>query len=180
MKRYVVLYLATLAALVALDFLFLGVVARGFFIFEVGDMLGEVRALPAVLFYALYVVGVLIFVSGGAHAAARSTLPYGAAFGLFCYATFDLTALALLRHWSWAVAAVDVSWGAVVTAVSSTAGVTLSRTVWCRNVSRLIRGRSEQPDPESRDSVTSAAGRSGCTASVTSSPAGRSSWPRRR
>ena len=53
----------------------------------------------------------------------QTTLLTGALFGLFCYATFDLTALALLRNWSWPVALVDVSWGAVVTAVSSTAGV---------------------------------------------------------
>jgi uncharacterized membrane protein len=123
MNRYVVLYLATLVVLMALDFVFLGILAKGFFVSEVGDMLGEVRALPAILFYSLYVAGVMIFVSGGARATARSTLLYGALFGLFCYATFDLTALALLRHWSWAVAAVDVSWGAVVTAVSSTAGL---------------------------------------------------------
>jgi uncharacterized membrane protein len=121
-NRYVVLYLATLVVLMALDFLFLGILAKGFFVAEVGDMLGEVRAVPAVLFYLLYVVGVLIFVSAGARGP-HSTLLYGALFGLFCYATFDLTALALLKHWSWAVAVVDVSWGAVVTAVSSTAGL---------------------------------------------------------
>jgi len=66
--------------------------------------------------------GVLIFVSAGARSP-HSTLLYGALFGLFCYATFDLTSLALLKHWSWAVAAVDIGWGAVVTAVSSTAGL---------------------------------------------------------
>jgi len=121
-NRYVVLYLATLVVLTALDFLFLGILAKGFFVAEVGDMLGEVRAVPAVLFYLLYVAGVLIFVSAGARNP-HSTLLYGALFGLFCYATFDLTALALLKHWSWAVAVVDVSWGAVVTAVSSTAGL---------------------------------------------------------
>ena len=65
----------------------------------------------------------MIFVSGSAGATWQSTLLYGALFGLFCYATFDLTALALLRNWSWAVAFVDVGWGAVVTAVSSTAGL---------------------------------------------------------
>jgi uncharacterized membrane protein len=123
LKRFILLYVATLVVLMALDFLFLGILARGFFVSEVGDMLGEVRALPAALFYLLYVVGVLIFVSGGAGARARSTLIHGALFGLFCYATFDLTALALLKHWSWPVAAVDVSWGAVVTAVASTAGL---------------------------------------------------------
>jgi uncharacterized membrane protein len=85
-----------------------------------------VRALPAILFYALYVVGILIFVSAGPQATRQRTLRFGALFGLFCYATFDLTALALLKHWSWAVAAVDVSWGAVVTAVSSTAGLVVA------------------------------------------------------
>ena len=48
---------------------------------------------------------------------------YGALFGLFCYATFDLTSLSLLKHWSWPVAVVDISWGACVTAVSSTAAL---------------------------------------------------------
>jgi uncharacterized membrane protein len=121
--RYVVLYLVTLAVLTALDFLFLGIVAKGFFLSQVGDMLGEIRPGPAVLFYLLYVVGVLIFVSGSASATWPSTLVYGALFGLFCYATFDLTSLALLRHWTWPVAAVDVSWGAAVTAFASTAGL---------------------------------------------------------
>jgi uncharacterized membrane protein len=121
-NRYVLLYLATLVVLVALDFLFLGILAKGFFVAQVGGMLGEARTVPAVLFYLLYVVGVLIFVSADSRAP-HSTLLYGALFGLFCYATFDLTALALLKHWSWAVAVVDVSWGAVVTAVPSTAGL---------------------------------------------------------
>jgi uncharacterized membrane protein len=125
-NRYAVLYLVTLFVLVPLDFLFLGVLAKGFFTSQVGNMLGEIKLLPAILFYLLYVVGVLIFVSGGSSATWQSTLLYGALFGLFCYATFDLTALALLRNWSWPVAFVDVSWGAVVTAVSSTAGLLLA------------------------------------------------------
>ena len=123
MNRYIVLYLATLFVLIPLDFLFLGVVAKDFFTSEVGDMLGEIRLAPAILFYLLYVVGIVIFVSGGAAATWQSTLLYGALFGLFCYATFDLTSLSLLKHWSWPVAVVDVSWGACVTAVSSTAGL---------------------------------------------------------
>jgi uncharacterized membrane protein len=123
MSRYVVLYLATLVILIGLDFLFLGFVAKGFMVSEVGDMLGEIKLAPALLFYLLYVVGVLIFVSGGPTANWQTTLLNGALFGLFCYATFDLTCLALLKHWSWSVAALDVSWGAVVTAVSSTAGL---------------------------------------------------------
>ena len=123
MNRYAVLYLATLFVLIPLDFLFLGVVAKDFFTSQVGNMLGEIKLVPAALFYLLYVIGVVIFVSGSSTATWQTTLLFGALFGFFCYATFDLTSLALLRHWSWPVAFVDVSWGAVVTAVSSTAGL---------------------------------------------------------
>ena len=100
MNRYVVLYLATLIVLIPIDFLFLGLVAKGFFASQVGDMLGEIRPLPAVLFYLLYVVGVVVFVSGPAAATWQSTLLYGALFGFFCYATFELTSLSLLKHWT--------------------------------------------------------------------------------
>lgn len=116
MNRYAVIYLVTLLVIVPADFLFLGVVAKGFFTSEVGNMLGEVKLVPAILFYLLYVAGTVIFVSGGAGASSQSTLLYGALFGFFCYATFDLTSLALLKHWSWPVAVVDVTWGALVTA----------------------------------------------------------------
>jgi uncharacterized membrane protein len=122
-NRYAVLYLVTLFVLIPLHFLFLGIVAKGFFTSQVGNMLGEIKLVPAVLFYLLYVVGIIIFVSGASNASVQSTLLFGALFGLFCYATFDLTSLSLLRHWSWPVAIVDISWGAIVTAVSSTSGL---------------------------------------------------------
>ena len=57
--------------------------------------------------------GILIFVSGPADATWQSTLLYGALFGLFCYATFELTSLSLLKHWTWPVVVVDVSLGHV-------------------------------------------------------------------
>lgn len=126
MNRYVVLYLATLIVLIPIDFLFLGFVAKGFFAAQVGDMLGEIRPAPAVLFYLLYVAGVLIFVSGPATATWQTSLLYGALFGLFCYATFELTSLSLLRHWTWTVVVVDVSWGMFVTAASSTLGLIIT------------------------------------------------------
>ena len=129
MSRYATLYLATLLVIVPLYFLFLGVVAKGFFISRVGNMLGEIKLAPAVLFYLLYVVGTVVFVSGGQGASWQSTLLYGALFGLFCYATFDLTSLALLKHWSWPVAIVDIAWGAFATAVSSTAGLLVANWV---------------------------------------------------
>ena len=123
MNRYVVLYLATLVVLIPIDFLFLGLIAKDFFNSQVGSMLGEIRLAPAILFYLIYIAGIVIFVNGVAGATVSSTLLYGALFGLFCYATFELTSMSLLKHWSWAVVAVDISWGVFVTAVSATAGL---------------------------------------------------------
>lgn len=122
-NRYVVLYLATLLVIVPIDFLFLGIVAKGFFTSQVGHLLGDIKLAPAILFYLLYVAGTVIFVSGAQGATWSSALLYGALFGLFCYATFELTSMSMLKDWSWAVVVVDIAWGAFVTAVSSTAGL---------------------------------------------------------
>jgi uncharacterized membrane protein len=129
LQRYAVLYLATLIVLVPIDFLFLGLVAKSFFTSQVGDMLGEIRLAPAVLFYLLYVVGIIVFVSGPRDAVWQSTLLYGALFGLFCYATFELTSLSLLKHWTWSVVIVDVSWGTFVTALSATLGLLIANQI---------------------------------------------------
>ena len=126
MNRYVVLYLATFVVFIPIDFLFLGLVAKGFFASQVGDMLGEIRIAPAILFYLLYVAGIVIFVNGPSGATWQSTLLYGALFGLFCYATFELTSMSLLKHWTWPVVIIDMSWGTFVTAVSSTAGLLIA------------------------------------------------------
>lgn len=129
MKRYAILYVATMAVMLPLDLLFLGFVAKGFFQSQVGDMLGDIRPVPAVLFYLLYIVGIMIFVSGSPEATWRSTLLFGALFGFFCYATFELTALALLKHWTWNVVLVDIAWGSFVTAVGATLGWALANWV---------------------------------------------------
>lgn len=129
LKRYAILYLATLIVMVPIDFLFLGTVAKSFFTSQVGDMLGTVRLAPAILFYLLYVVGILIFVSGSPAATWQSTLLYGALFGFFCYATFELTSLSLLKHWTWPVVIVDVAWGTFVTAVGSTLGLLIANWI---------------------------------------------------
>ena len=126
MKRNVILYLATFIVMLPLDLLFLGFVAKGFFQSQVGDMLGDVRLAPAVLFYCLYIGGILIFVSASADATWRSALLYGALFGFFCYATFELTSLALLKHWTWPVVVVDISWGTFVTATAGTLGLIIT------------------------------------------------------
>ena len=118
-----------MAVMLPLDLLFLGLVAKGFFQSQVGDMLGDIRPVPAVLFYLIYIVGIMIFVNGSPDATWRSTLVFGALFGFFCYATFELTSLALLKHWTWSVVIVDIAWGSFVTAVGATLGLLLANWV---------------------------------------------------
>jgi uncharacterized membrane protein len=125
-KRYALLYLATFIIMLPLDLFFLGTIAKSFFSAQVGDMLGEVRIAPAILFYCLYIVGILVFVSASPGVTWPSTLVYGALFGFFCYATFELTALSLLKHWTWPVVCLDIAWGTIVTATSATLGLLLA------------------------------------------------------
>jgi len=129
LKRYGILYLATFIILIPLDFLFLGTIAKSFFSAQVGDMLGPVRLPPAILFYLLYVAGIVVFVNGSADATWQSSLIYGALFGLFCYATFELTAMALLKHWTWPVVLLDISWGSFITAFAGVTGLLLANWI---------------------------------------------------
>ncbi len=132
MKRYAILYLSTALVMLPLDLIFLGFVAKGFFSSQVGDMLGEVRLAPAVLFYLIYVGGIVLFVSGSPGTTWQSAALFGALFGLVCYATFELTAMSLLKHWTWPVVAVDMTWGAVLTATVASLGLLLGNWVMAK------------------------------------------------
>ena len=129
MKRYAILYLATLVVFVPIDLLFLTTVAKNYFESQVGDMLGTPRLPPAIVFYLLFTAGILIFASASPDATWQSTLLYGALFGFFCYATFELTSMSLLKHWTWGVVALDMAWGTFVTALSSTLGLLIANWV---------------------------------------------------
>jgi uncharacterized membrane protein len=123
--RYVIAYIATATIFLAADAVWLGWVARAFYRDNLQDMLLEKPLLDvAALFYGLYVVGIVIFgvMAGMRDDTWRSAALYGALFGLFAYATYDLTNLATLKNWPMAVSAVDTVWGAFVTALAATGG----------------------------------------------------------
>src|SRR3954453_2246942 len=126
LNRYLLLYLATAVVFLPLDFLFLGTLGKRVFTAQVGEMLGEVRLMPAVLFYLLYVGGIVTFANGSSGGTWPSSSLQGALFGLFCYATFELTAMALLKHWTWTVVTLDMSWGSLVTAGSAALGLVIA------------------------------------------------------
>ncbi len=122
-----VLAAGTIAAFVVLcagDVLWLGIVAKPFVRREIGAlMLDTPRWVPIALFYPMYTAALWIFAIGPA----RSTGPWratllGALFGLFCYATYDLTNLATLNGWSPSFAVVDVAWGTLLSAGAACSG----------------------------------------------------------
>jgi uncharacterized membrane protein len=116
----------------AVDLLWLGVVAKGFYQRQLGQLMRpDVQWLPAVLFYLMFVAALVVFVA--APAAERQSvgraIGYGAFFGLAAYAAFDLTGLALFKDFPALAAVVDMAWGAFLSATVS-ATIVLSARAW--------------------------------------------------
>ena len=125
MILYGAAYLATLAVLVLADMVWLGIMASRLYRPTLGDIaLSSVNLSPAFAFYILYPVGLVFFailpaLKGGSIFMALS---YGALFGFFTYATYDLTNHATLRNWTLQLTLIDVAWGSMLAAGAAAAG----------------------------------------------------------
>jgi uncharacterized membrane protein len=124
--RYIVTYVTTLLAFAAIDSVWLTLVAGPLYKQTLGDvLLTQFRAGPAIAFYLLMIVGIMVFVvprTPGAQGLPM-TFVFGALFGLFTYATFDLTNYAIIRPWTFYLAWTDIAWGTFLTGAASTVGV---------------------------------------------------------
>jgi uncharacterized membrane protein len=128
--RALALYGLTAAGFFAIDFVWLTRIAQGFYQTHIGHYLREDPVIwAAVGFYALYLVGVVVFaVLPGLEAQAPwRTVGLGALFGLIAYATFDLTCKALFRDFPTIVVVVDLAWGTVLTAGAAAIGYSAGR-----------------------------------------------------
>lgn len=129
-KQIFVMYLITLAVFFLIDMIWLGVVAKGFYRRHLGPMLSpKVNWAAAVLFYLLFIVGLLVFVIKPALVGGEpiKALFFGALLGLISYATYDLTNLATLKDWPLVVTVVDLIWGAVLGGAVSFISVLIGR-----------------------------------------------------
>jgi uncharacterized membrane protein len=129
-KQMVILYLITLAVFFLIDMVWLGVVAKDFYRRHLGTMLSpKVNWGAAILFYLLFIAGLLIFVirPALAHGALLTALWLGALFGLISYATYDLSNLATLRDWPLIVTVVDLVWGTTLGGLVSLISTLLGR-----------------------------------------------------
>lgn len=104
------------------DMAWLGTMAPRLYWPTLGDiMLSGVNLAPAALFYLLYPIGLVIFAISPAlkNESVATAALYGALFGLFTYATYDLSNQATLRNWSATLSLVDIGWGTLLGCLSA-------------------------------------------------------------
>ena len=125
MLRYFVAYAATAVAMIAIDLVWLGFIAKPLYQQGIGHLLSERPNIPvAIVFYLLFALGLLIFAVAPNESPehwAKALLAAGL-FGFFAYATYDLTNLATLKNWPIGLSLIDMAWGTAVSIASAAAG----------------------------------------------------------
>jgi uncharacterized membrane protein len=125
MTRYLAAYASTLLVMVLVDLVWLGILVRPLYQRGIGHLMAEQANLPfAGLFYLMYTFGIVYLgiAPNASVPGVKAVFFAGAALGLFAYATYDLTNLAVLRGWPVWLAVIDMAWGTLITAVSAAAG----------------------------------------------------------
>ena len=122
MLKYFGVYLTFLITLLVIDLIWLLGVAKNLYQQEMGDLMAtEPKLIAGLAFYLLYAIGVCIFVIVPALSKQSwiYAVQHGALFGFFCYMTYDLTNLAVIRNFPTGLAFIDIAWGSAVTAVAA-------------------------------------------------------------
>ena len=123
-------FIATGIGFAAIDSIWLITMSTRLYKPEIGEMMAEnFRLGPAIVFYLLYITGILIFAVQPALASGKwqTALVQGALFGFFCYMTYDLTNYATLKVWSLKVTILDLMWGTFLTGSAATVGLLVTR-----------------------------------------------------
>jgi uncharacterized membrane protein len=123
-------FVATGLAFAAIDSIWLITMAPRLYKPEIGELMApEFRLVPAIIFYLLYITGILIFAVRPGLAANnwQVALVQGALFGFFCYMTYDMTNYATLRIWSLKVTILDLIWGTFLTGSAAAVGTLVTQ-----------------------------------------------------
>lgn len=134
---WVVQYAIAAAVFCLLDLVWLGTIAEETYERHLGDLLAPSPDVGAALvFYAIFVAGLLYFVIHPAVVSAswRRAVGAGAFFGFVTYATWDLTNLAVLRDFPAALVPIDLAWGTFLAATVSVTTYAATRRLpeWAR------------------------------------------------
>lgn len=115
-QLFLTLYVISVPLFFAIDMFWLGVVASNFYRSRLGHLLGDINWPAAIIFYLVFLIGLTLFATYPAvmKGALSYALIWGALFGFFTYATYDLTNLATMRDFPLSVALVDMAWGTIL------------------------------------------------------------------
>ena len=130
MPFYLKLYALTVPVFFVIDILWLGVVAKGFYRRKLSFILSDdVNWAAAVIFYLIYIAGILFFAVRPALAGNswREAALLGGLFGFFTCATYDLTNLASIKDWPVSVVMIDLLWGVCLCVIVATASFFMSK-----------------------------------------------------
>jgi len=129
--KYLYLYLAMVPVFFVIDFLWINYFAEGLYQKNLKHLLGEVNMTAAIGFYLIYILGIILFgvLPGIQSGQWQQALLWGALFGFFTYATYDLTNMATLKDWPLKVVVIDIAWGTILCASVATAGFFIAQTL---------------------------------------------------
>lgn len=113
--QFFILYAISVPIFFLIDLLWLGVVASNFYRSRIGHLM-EISWGPAIVFYLVFLVGLTFFALYPAVQSNSWTqaIIYGALFGFFTYATYELTNYSTLKDWPLSLVVVDILWGTVL------------------------------------------------------------------
>lgn len=117
MIELIKLYIIALPTFFIIDFIWLVFIARKFYLDQLGHLMKtNINWTAAIIFYLLFIVGLIIFVIAPAieKKSIVSAILLGGLFGFFTYATYDLTNLATLKNWPLTITVVDILWGVIL------------------------------------------------------------------
>ena len=123
--KLILSYLLATLVFFAIDMVWLGFIAKNLYRKYLSGFLSDtINWKAAIIFYLIFIAGIFIFAIMPAVEKNSMTkaIIYGAMFGFFTYATYDLTNLATLKNWPLQIVFIDMAWGALLTALVSTAG----------------------------------------------------------
>ena len=128
---FIKLCLITLPILLAIDMVWLGLVAKGFYSDKIGYLMkSEISFVPAGIFYLMFAVAIVFFVLvPNMSASWLKVLLTGAFLGLVAYGAYDLTNHATIRDWPLAMTLVDMLWGAVLSGATSVLAFLLAKKI---------------------------------------------------
>jgi len=112
-------FIVTFIVFILVDLIWLGLIAKNLYSKHLGFIMSDKVNWPAaILFYFIFIIGLLVFVITPAKSVGHALL-LGAFFGFVTYATYDLTNLATLKDWPIIITVIDLIWGTVLAASTS-------------------------------------------------------------